>query len=155
MTSFFWHDRHKAFTDFIAGDEEGGRQRIWACIYGCTPSLPEPSQLFLIHKIPDPEGDAKTRHHVWYIVEMSERDTETPIIYARTKLRRKLQIVGVPWVEPDTSRNTPQVLPLEIFSIWNVLYPNKPEIIVGWLVVMSGVVGFLYKLCKDDDDDFM
>lgn len=110
--------------------------------------------VYLIHSAPHREKPKST--HQWWLVEMRERDTETPVIYARTKGRKNLQIDGVPWVEPDTSRTKPKVLNLQLFSIWDVLWPGlrEPHFVKwgAWVAFIAAAVAYLYKLCKDDDD---
>ena len=135
---FFYHDRFSALQKF-AGD--GGHFRVWECVAFCKPLGGEKSKLYLMHRAPpEDEEDPKQRKHIWYLVEMTERDTETPLLYARTKKKGKLQI-DADWVDTDPNF-TPKKMPIALFSIWDLTWPNRWEAIVGWVVVLGGLVGF-------------
>jgi len=170
---FFYHDRFAAFEKYT----KGGPMRIWECAMFCKPKRGPNSRLFLVHRAPpghvsgwragdmhrepsdyeddvDEDGKRKPGHHIWYLVEMNERDTDTPIIYARTKMRKKLEISGVPWVEPDSSRSKPVELPIQLYSIWDILRPDNPPVITGWVITLIGLGVFMYFACKSDDEDY-
>merc|ERR1739845_48754 len=101
--------------------------------------------------------DGKPRLHQWWLVEMRDNDKETPILYGRTKGRKNWEITA-PWVEPDMSRKKPQNLPLQVYSIWNVMNPGiTPETLriekwLSWVAAIAFLVVFVWKAFRDDDD---
>ncbi|CAD7923078.1 unnamed protein product [Amoebophrya sp. A120] len=149
---WFWHDRVEKFKGF----SEAGQLRVWECIMFCRPlNDTGRSQLYLIHAPPDP--DNKKALHQWWITEMTPRNPETPILYARTKGRKDLAIATAPWVEPDQTRTKPKPVPIVLYSLWDVLWPGiyepNPVKWAAWVLFVIAVPLWFYKLCKDDDFD--
>ncbi|CAD7936415.1 unnamed protein product [Amoebophrya sp. A25] len=149
---FFWHDRLDKYPAF----NDRSYLHVFECIAFCRAlNETEGSNVYLIYKEPQEKKDM----HMWYAVEMTPMDPETPLIYARTKGRKDLRLVSeiLPWVDPNPEFKKPKTLPIAMYSIWDILWPgvfepNPIKWILHIIWIVAGVM-FLRKYCEENEDD--
>merc|ERR1711939_427135 len=83
---------HKSMDRFIPW-EERGKSMIFSCSFYCGPmnTSGKDVMLALVHMSHEP------KKHLWYLLELTDEDANSPILYARSKFRKTVSY-GSPWV---------------------------------------------------------
>eukprot|EP00931_Biecheleriopsis_adriatica_P067367 TRINITY_DN4151_c0_g1_i1.p1 TRINITY_DN4151_c0_g1~~TRINITY_DN4151_c0_g1_i1.p1 ORF type:complete len:240 (+),score=58.92 TRINITY_DN4151_c0_g1_i1:59-721(+) len=136
---------HKSFDRFIPW-EERHKAMVFDCTMGCSAHNTTATEvkLALVHASLD------GKRYCWYLVEFRDEDANSPIIYARTKLRKNPEY-RVPWltVTPGGDIKPRDLLDAHIITAWDALRFDTP---LKWGVT-AAIVGMIALWCKTKEKD--
>ncbi|CAE7498328.1 unnamed protein product [Symbiodinium natans] len=136
---------HKSFDRFVPW-EQREKTMVFSCTLGCSAynTTAKEVKLALVHASLD------GKRYSWYLTEMRDEDANSPIIYARTKLR-KSPTYRVPWltVTPGGDLKPRDLEDVDIITAWDALRFDTP---LKWGVT-AVIVGAIVLWCRSKEKD--
>ncbi|CAK9066480.1 Hypothetical protein SCF082_LOCUS33827 [Durusdinium trenchii] len=119
---------------------------VFSCTMGCSAHnlTAKEVKLALVHASLD------GKRYSWYLTEFRDEDANSPIIYARTKLR-KSPTYRVPWltVTPGGDLKPKDLEEVHLITAWDALRFDTP---LKWGVT-GALVGAIAFWCKTKEKD--
>ncbi|CAL1147365.1 unnamed protein product, partial [Cladocopium goreaui] len=113
---------HKSFDRFVPW-EQREKTMVFSCTMGCSAHnlTAKEVKLALVHASLD------GKRYSWYLTEFRDEDANSPIIYARTKLR-KSPTYRVPWltVTPGGDIKPSDLEDVHLITAWDALRFDTP-----------------------------
>lgn len=136
---------HKSFDRFVPW-EQREKTMVFSCTMGCSAHnlTAKEVKLALVHASLD------GKRYSWYLTEFRDEDANSPIIYARTKLR-KSPTSRVPWltVTPGGDLKPKDLEEVHLITAWDALRFDTP---LKWGVT-GALVGAIAFWCKTKEKD--